>query len=324
MSKKNLIIGVDFGATFIKAGLVDSRGAIIKKSVFSSADYPKRESLIQRIVAEVKALASSAHSRVIGLGIGVPGPVDCKKGIIYNLVNVKGWKMAPLKSEIEKKISVPVFIDNDANAACAGEAMWGAGRGYSDIICVTLGSGVGTGVMIEKKIFRGRGYSAAEIGHVCLDIDGPACNCGANGCIETFIGNSYLVKSVVEKLKSGEKSSVLKLAGFDYSAITPKLINIAAKKGDKFCINVWETAGRYLGTALAGVVNIFNPEIIIIGGGLSKTGAMLFNPVRKTIKRRSMKVFTKGLKVCRARFVQDSGTVGAAALVLHELNIAEQ
>ena len=316
MNKKDLIIGVDFGATFIKVGLLDARGHIIKKSAFSSKGYVSRDKLIERIVLEVKEIMLSKKSRVLGLGVGVPGPVDYKRGVIYNLTNVKGWRSVPLRDMLKKRIGMPVFIDNDANAACAGEARWGAGKGYKDIVCITLGSGVGTAVIIDGKLYRGRGYSAAEMGHICIDRNGPRCNCGAKGCIETFLGNSYIVKAAVKDLKQGKRSVLLKLACGKYSDITPKLIDQAARMGDKFCIDIWKQAGENLGIGLTGIVNTFNPEIIVIGGGLSKAGEMLFGSVRETVKRRAMKVFTGDLKIKRARFIEDAGTFGAAALTL--------
>ena len=316
MNKKDLIVGVDFGATFIKVGLLDVHGHIIKKSNFSSKGYNSRDKLIDRMVLEVSEIMLSLKPRVLGLGIGVPGPVDYKRGLIYNLTNVKGWRNVPLRDMLKKKIGIPVFIDNDANAACAGEARWGAGKGYKDIVCITLGSGVGTAVILDGKIYRGRGYSAAEMGHICIDRNGPKCNCGANGCIETFLGNSYIVRAAVKDLKQGKRSVLLKLANGKYSDITPKLIDRAAKMGDKFCKDIWKQAGENLGIGLAGIVNTFNPEIIIIGGGLSKAGELLFSSVRETVKGRAMKVFTSDLRIKRARFIEDAGTFGAASLVL--------
>ena len=314
MNKKDLIIGVDFGATFIKVGLLDIHGHIVRKSAFSSKGYISRDKLIERIALEVNTIMASERPRVLGLGAGVPGPVDYKRGVIYGLTNVKGWRNVPLRDILRKRIGMRVFIDNDANAACAGEARWGAGKGYRDIVCITLGSGVGTAVIIDGKLYRGRGYSAAEMGHICIDRNGPRCNCGAKGCIETFLGNSYIVKAAVKDLKQGKRSVLLKLADDKYSNITPKLIDQAARMGDKFCIDIWKQAGENLGIGLTGIVNTFNPEIIVIGGGLSKAGEMLFGSVRETVKRRAMKVFTGDLKIKRARFIEDAGTFGAAAL----------
>jgi glucokinase len=315
MKIKNRIIGIDFGATFIKFGLLNLKGEIIKKSSFPTKAHISRKSLISAIIAELESMAAGLRKRLLGVGIGVPGQVDYKKGVIYNLTNVKGWRDVHLRDIIKSRLKIPVFIDNDANAACVGEAKWGAGKGFNDIICITLGSGLGSAVMIEGKIFRGRGYSAAEMGHICIERYGLKCNCGGRGCLETFAGNSYIVKEAVKRLKKGEKSRLLKLANGKYSKITPKLIDEASKAGDRFSIRVWKRMGENVGIGLSSMVNTFNPEVIVIGGGVAKSGKILFDSIRTTIKDRAIPIFTRDLKIRRARFIEDAGTVGAAALV---------
>jgi glucokinase len=320
-SKKDRIAGIDLGATLVKIGTLDLQGRILKKTAFNTKDYASPDKIIDRITAETMAVMAPDKKRFLGIGMGVPGPVDYKKGIVYNLTNVKGWKRFPLRDVLADRFGMPVFVDNDANAACIGEAKWGAGKGYSYIVCITLGSGVGTAVMIDGDVYRGRGFSAAEMGHICIDKHGPRCNCGSNGCIETFAGNSYLVKRVIKDLKSGKRSSLLRLANGRYSDITPRLIDEAAKKGDAFSMGVWKELGEDIGIGLSGIVNTFNPEIIVIGGGLSRAGSKLFTSIRKTVHARAMQVFARDLKIKQARFIEDAGTVGAAALVLEGVSL---
>ncbi|NQT96001.1 MAG: ROK family protein [Candidatus Omnitrophica bacterium] len=316
MAKSKSIIGVDIGATFVKIGLVDAKGKILHKDSFATKKHKNRDKLLSEIVDRVDRLALGNRSNIAGVGVGVPGPVLFKKGIVYNLTNIKGWKRVPLKSILSKRLKgMPIVVDNDANCACLGEALWGAAKGYRDIVCITLGSGVGGGIMIDGRVYRGRNYSAAEIGHICIDRNGPRCNCGSNGCFETFGGNNYIVKEVVSRLNKGERSSVLELAGNKYTNITPKLLDKAARQGDKFSIKAWEKVGLNIGIGLAGIVNVLNPEIIVIGGGLSKAGEHLFGSIRETVKARAMDIFTKGLKIKRAKFIEDAGIVGAAALI---------
>ncbi len=316
MKIKNRILGIDFGATFVKFGLLNLKGEILQKSSFSTKAHISKESLISRIIAESESMTNGFKKNILGVGIGVPGEVDYKKGTIYNLTNVKGWRNVYLRDIIKSRLKMPVFIDNDANAACLGESKWGAVKGYKDVVCITLGSGLGSAVMIDGKIFRGRGYSAAEMGHICIERDGLRCNCGSRGCLETFAGNSYIVKEALDRLKKGEKSILLKLANAKLSDITPKLIHEAAKKGDKFSIKVWQRMGRNVGIGLSSIVNIFNPEVIVIGGGLAKSGKFLFDSIKTTVKARAMPIFTKDLKIKKAKFIEDAGTVGAAALVI--------
>ncbi len=316
MKIKNRILGIDFGATFVKFGLLNLKGDILKKSSFSTKAHISKQSLISRIIAESESMTNGLKKNILGVGIGVPGQVDYKKGTIYNLTNVKGWRDVCLRDIIKSRLKIPVFIDNDANAACIGESKWGAGKGFKDVVCITLGSGLGSAVMIDGKIFRGRGYSAAEMGHICIEREGLRCNCGSRGCLETFAGNSYIVKEALGRLKKGEKSILLKIAGAKLSNITPKLIHEAAKKGDQFSIKVWQRMGKNVGIGLSNIVNTFNPEVIVIGGGLAKSGNFLFDPIRATVKARAIPIFTKDLKIKKAKFIEDAGTVGAGALVL--------
>ena len=316
MKIKDRIIGIDFGATFIKFGLLDLKGKILKKSSFPTKAYTSKQGLVSAIIAESKSMSAGLKKRLLGVGIGVPGQVDYKKGLIYNLTNVKGWRNVRLRDIIKSQLKVPIFIDNDANAACIGEVKWGAGKGFNDVICITLGSGLGSAVMIDGNIFRGRGYSAAEMGHICIERYGLRCNCGSRGCLETFAGNSYIVKEAVARLEKGEKSMLSKLTNGKYSKITPKLIDEASKSGDRFSINVWKRMGENVGIGLSSIVNTFNPEIIVIGGGVAKSGKILFDSIRTTVKDRAIPIFTRDLKIKRARFIEDAGTVGAASLVL--------
>ncbi|MDP8296986.1 MAG: ROK family protein [Candidatus Orphnella occulta] len=316
MKIKNRILAIDFGATFVKFGLLNLKGEILKKGSFSTKAHLSRKSLVSRIITESELMITGLKKSLLGVGIGVPGPVDYKKGVIYNLTNVKGWRGVPLRDIIRSQLKVPVFVDNDANAACIGEAKWGAAKGFKDVVCITLGSGLGSAVMIDGKIFRGRGYSAAEMGHMCIERHGLKCNCGSRGCLETFAGNSYIVKEAVNRLKRGEKSILSKLTDGKLSEITPKLIHEASKKGDQFSIKVWQRMGENVGIGLSNIVNIFNPEVIVIGGGLAKSGKFLFDSIKTTVKARAMPIFTKDLKIKKAKFIEDAGTVGAAALVI--------
>ncbi|NQT90805.1 MAG: ROK family protein, partial [Candidatus Omnitrophica bacterium] len=294
MSKKDRVIGIDFGATFIKLAKLDLKGKMIEKRSFKTKAFTSRDGLIKEILKETQSLIGKDKSRVLGVGVGVPGQVDYKKGLIYNLTNVKGWKRVPLKAILKKGLGLPVYVDNDANVAALGEAEWGAAVNCRNIICITLGSGVGGGIIIDGKVYHGRSYSAGEIGHICIEREGPSCNCGGRGCIEAFVGNTYIVREVVKRLKKGKRSIILKLAGGKYSNITPKVIDEASRKGDSFAKGIWKEAGSNIGIFLTSVINILNPEIIVIGGGVSKTGRVLFDAIRKTIDERAIDIFLKG------------------------------
>ncbi|MFC1807639.1 ROK family protein [Candidatus Omnitrophota bacterium] len=314
MAKIKKFISIDFGATFIKLGIVDSNGLILEKRSFETKRFVKREALIAEILSQTRSLNNGDIAAISGVGVGVPGPVDYDKGIIFNLTNVKGFRGLKLRSILQRSLGIPVFLDNDANAACLGEAEWGAAKGKKYVMCITLGSGVGGGVILNGQIYRGRSYSAAELGHICIDRFGPECGCGSVGCLEAYAGNSYIVNEVGRRLKNGERSSVVRLAKGDLKAITPELLYKAAKAGDKFSRKIWAQVGYNLGIGLASIVNIINPEVIVIGGGVSKAGEMLLDPMEETLRSKAMPIFTKGLKIRKAKFVEMAGLIGGAAL----------
>jgi len=317
MAKKDKIVGIDFGATFVKLALISLDGIILKKDSFKTGDFASRDSLIAEMVRRARCLVDKKDD-VLGIGIGVPGQVDYKKGVIFNLTNVKGWRGVNLREILKKKMGLPVYLDNDGNAVALGEMEWGAAKGYRNIVAVTLGSGVGGGLILNGEIYRGGNYAAGEIGHICIDRRRPICNCGSNGCLEAFVGNKAIAREAVRRLNKHKGSILLRLAEGKTSKITPKLISQAASKKDNLSIAIWQDIGRTIGIGLSSIINILNPDIIVIGGGISKTGSLLFKAIKASVKGHALEVSVKRLKIVRARFVEDAGVVGAAALVVKE------
>lgn len=302
---KKFAIGIDLGGTYTKLALVSPKGKIVERGRLSTADHPTRDGLLLAISSEIKALLKRAHvhrSSVKGVGIGVPGLVDFRKGIVHDLTNVKGWKDTPVKRLLENKLKLPVLADNDVNAMALGECRFGAGKGAVNAVCITLGTGVGGGVIIGGGLYRGSTFSAGEVGHMPLKEDGLRCNCGGYGCLERYVGNRHISREY-RVMKRGRGP-----------LISPESISIAAKKGDRTAIELWARVGRRVGTTLAGIVNLLNPEIIIIGGGVSEAGEYLFGPMRETVKKRAMKVPGGAVKIAKAKLGNDAGVIGAAAL----------
>ncbi|UCH12539.1 MAG: ROK family protein [Candidatus Omnitrophota bacterium] len=319
MQNKKHVLGVDIGATLVKVGLVEKGGKIVSKTSFLTKKFVSKKAFIKRLIEEIGQVIKNnrrAKGNLSGIGIGIPGTVDYSKGIVHNLTNIKGWKEVPLKKILRKFFKTPVFIDNDANAFACGQLKWGACRGAKNAICVTLGSGIGGGLIIEGGVYRGSNYSAGEIGHICIDINGPGCGCGSKGCMEAFVGNKYIINRVIKQIKEGRKTSLVDMVGGKLQKITPELLTKAAKNGDKFSIEIWKETGTYLGIGLSGLVNVLNPERIIIGGGISKAGKFIFTPLKKELVRRTMNQHLKALKVMRANFVDEAGITGAASLVI--------
>ncbi|MFC1667038.1 ROK family protein [Candidatus Omnitrophota bacterium] len=302
MSKK-LRIGIDLGATRVKMALVDERGRLSFRREIDTPFNAKRRELINSIVYNVRKLIveSGIKKRNIrGIGIGVPGPVDSNKGVVRYFPNIKGWEGVPLKSILEKRSGLKVALDNDVNAMTLGEYRFGSGRGALNLVCLTLGTGVGGGVIINGEIYRGSTMCAGEIGHVPINEKGPRCNCRGIACLERYIGNRYILYS--SKKAFGKDMTLEGLTSL-------------ARKGNKKAKGIWEDVARKLATALTGVVNLLNPDMIIIGGGVSNAGELILRPLRNEIKIRPMRDQARHVKVVRARLGDDAGIIGASILV---------
>ena len=311
-------IGIDLGGTYTKIALVKRNGAISCRSKLPTEAYGTREELVAAIVSEIRALLKKARlspKEILGVGIGVPGLVDFKRGLVYSLTNVPGWKNTRLKRMLESILKVPVLVDNDVNVMALGECRFGAGKGAKNLVCITLGTGVGGGIIIDGGLYRGSTFSAGEIGHMPLKEKGSLCGCGSYGCLERYVGNRYIVEEIKAKIRAGHPTIIKKIVDGDLSAITPEIISKAALKGDRLSIDFWDTIGRRIGVALAGIVNLLNPEKIIIGGGVADAGEPLFRSIRRTVNERALPVPKKAVKILKAKLGNDAGVIGAAALL---------
>lgn len=300
--KASVYLGVDWGGTYIKAGIVTKEGRILEKIVYSSTSLRKQKAFI----SEIKKLKETfGKYNIRAVGIGAPGMINVESGSIYYLPNVPGWKNFPLKKRLTKELKIPVFIDNDANIFALAEVRRGAGRGMKRAIFLTLGTGLGGAVIFDGKILEGK-TSASELGHVVMDLNGKKCGCGGRGCIETFTGSNHLLQRYrqLKRIKTAPREV--------------KEIFDRAKTGEKEALIVWKEFSSYLGKFLAGMVNIFNPEIIILGGGVS--GAFgLFRPMLwSALKKQAMWPQLTGLKLVKAK-LNDAGIIGAALLAKEKL-----
>jgi len=315
--KKNYTIGIDLGGTNVKIALLKNVNIIVQKTSIETDKHKGRSKLIAEIIKIIKQLIKDnklKKSQIAGIGIGVAGPINFDRGFIHNLTNIKGWKNTPLKQMLTKKIGIRTFVDNDVNVVTLGELAFGAGRGFKDILCLTLGTGVGGGIVLNGHLYRGPNFTAGEIGHIPISITGPKCNCGGTACIERYVGNKFIIQRAKELVKNNKKSLIFKYANNQISKITPKIISQAASDKDKTALLIWREVGNYLGIALSGLVNTLNPELIIIGGGVAKAGKPLFDSIKKTIKLRSMKNPASFVKVVPALLGEEAGIVGASVL----------
>ncbi len=314
MPRSPLAIAVDVGGTSAKLALVAPGGRILASDTMPTGRRATAGALVTVLAAGVRRFQAEAWrggGRVVGLGIGVPGVVDAERGIVRYAVNLPGWRRVPLQRLLQQRTGVPTIVDNDVTAMTWGEYQWGAGRGARSLVCVMLGTGVGGGLIVDGRPYRGWTTSAGEIGHVPLGENGPACPCGGRGCLERYVGNRAIVALARRKLAGGRRSI---LRG-DLRHLTPPLIDQAAYRGDAVACEVWRDIGRHVGLALTIVVNLVNPERIVIGGGIAKAGPLLFPTIRATVRARAMRG-PAAVPIVPARFGAEAGIIGAAALVL--------
>jgi glucokinase len=320
MNKPKYAIGVDLGGTSIKLGIVSDLGKLIKKvTVRTEADKGK-EKVIENIkvgINELLSLKKKSDYKIEGIGIGCPGVVTPGKGIVENPPNLPGWKKVNIGEIIRKEFKKKVYVDNDANAAAIGELTFGNGKKYKSFIMITLGTGVGGGIVMNNRIYHGDFGAAGEIGHISIDYKGPKCNCGSYGCIEAYAGNQYLRDRVRKQLKKHPDSKMWDLIENDLSRVSPRNVQTAAEDGDAFAKSIIEELGMYLGSAFASLCNVLDISVFIIGGGIAGFGKPLFDAIKKTIADRVMSPIRPRVRVLPAKLKNDAGVKGASALVFH-------
>jgi len=316
LSDKNFSIGIDLGGTNLKIGLVDKQGMVVCSKTFPVGISSSSSDIIEAITLTIEGLCAKfkiSCKDLQGIGIGVPGLIDARNGIIHYLVNIPSIKNFPIKKILEKKIKTKVFIDNDVNAIVLAEYRYGAGKGCKNLVCVAIGTGVGSGIIIDGKLYRGTHLGAGEIGHISINEKGPLCNCGSHGCLEQYIGNSAISRLTADMLKKHKGRTLIRKIAQN-NKITPKHVYLAAKKGDKLAREIWGKVGFYLGSALADVINLIDPDKIIVGGGVSGAWVFIKDDMNKTVKNRAMKILSSKVKIVKAKLGIYTGIIGASLL----------
>ncbi|MHB9156385.1 MAG: ROK family protein [Endomicrobiales bacterium] len=310
MSK--LYLGIDLGGTEVKVAVVNSGGDILEESRIPNSMVSVPEEICAQIIEHARAMKN--FKKLSGTGIGVAGDIDQERGVVRFSPNLPGWKNADLRKILGNALPKPIVVDNDANAAALG-AYWLDAKGkIQNLICITLGTGVGGGLICEGKLFRGATGSAGEIGHMPLEPNGPICKCGSRGCIERYLGAAALSCQAREAVKMGKSKIIYKLVSGNLNEITPQVLTAAAHKGDSLAKTIWQEAGERLGIVLAGVINLLNPEMIVLAGGVSRAGELILKPLKETVKERAFITPAKACRVVISRYTQKLGVVGAALL----------
>ncbi|WP_442594910.1 ROK family glucokinase [Neobacillus sp. D3-1R] len=313
------IVGVDLGGTTTKLAFINLYGEIVHKWEIPTDLSNEGKNIIINIAKAIDHQLGEMDvdkSKLVGVGMGAPGPVDTKSGVIYNAVNL-GWKnQVPLRDLLEVETSLKAVIDNDANCAALGEMWKGAGNGAKDLVCVTLGTGVGGGVIANGQIVQGISGAAGEIGHITsIPVGGAPCNCGKTGCLETIASATGIVRLATKKVQDSSDSGELKNIYQTEGSISAKYVFDSARNGDQIALDVIEEVAFHLGLALANIANTLNPEKIVIGGGVSKAGDLLLNSIKNYFDQYSFPRVKESTTMAIATLGNDAGVIGAAWLI---------
>jgi len=301
-------IGIDFGGTTVKPGVVAEGRVIARLPPIRTHDHAGHDSLLAAIRDAIEELRRQ-HPEAVAVGAGLPGLVDSINGRVWRLSNVPGWEDVALTALLEEWTGLPAAIDNDANAMAYAEWLFGAGREGVNVVCVTLGTGVGGGLIFDRKLYRGSRLGAGEIGQMTIDANGVPGEYGNFGALEKYVGHVQIAERA---------RALYGAAGLTKSLeeCSPMLLEKAARTGDAVAHQVWEEVGFNIGITLCDIVWLLNPDRIVIGGGVGQAGEYVFGPIRRVIEARTMKIFHEGLTIVPAKLGNDAGMIGSAALAL--------
>ena len=316
------VIGIDLGATKSLVLACDTSGNILHETWQQTHIVAGKDAAIEMLLNSIDELRRSPQLQQcipIGVGAGCAGLVNFEEGILHDSIMLPDWIEVPLQSIIEEKTGLPARIDNDANAAAYGEWWVGAGRGTSNMICLTIGTGVGGGLIINKNLYRGPDGTAAEFGNMTIDYDGPLCDCGNRGCLNPLASGTAIARRAREGLERGESSIILQKANGRVDHVTTKMVAEAAREGDALANRLMSETALFLGAAIANLVNAFNPDAVILGGGVMQEGDLLINGIREEVSHRAFKLPARRARILPAALGNRAGAVGAAGILLGAL-----
>lgn len=310
---KKYVVGVDLGGTKIYTALVDLEGTIKKEITLKTEAEKGGEAVLEKILNSIDhVLAGTDIEEVGAIGVGSPGPLDVEHGIIVCSSNLP-FENFNIVQPIKDMFKLPTYLDNDANVATLAEFMFGAGKGTNNMIFITASTGIGGGAILNKQLFRGSTANALEIGHITVMVGGPRCGCGNTGCAEALASGTSIMKRAREAVASNVKTSLK-----NYENVTAQEVFAEAEKGDRVSKEILDNALSYLGITAANISNIFDPDMIVIGGGVSNGGKIVFDKVREEIDNRCLKTIAEHVQIEKAMLGGQAGVLGAAALAILE------
>jgi glucokinase len=320
-SSRQFIIGVDLGGTKIFAGAVSLDGARTS-GMRSIATQPELgdEGVADRMVGLIEGVILDSMNETganrkdfIGIGVGAPGPLDRERGVVVVAPNL-GWKDFPLRDRISSRLNLPVTLDNDANCATMGEFWLGAARGARNVVGITIGTGIGGGLIFNGELYHGSSDVAGEIGHTTIDVNGRHCKCGNYGCLEAYASGPAIATRAREALAREDNASMLTaIVDGQLDRITAELVYDAAKKGDGVANEIVRDTARYLGAGIATLLNVVNPDVVVVAGGVTRAGDALFAPLRTEVRRRAFKPAVQAARIVPAELPGTAGVIGAVA-----------
>jgi glucokinase len=318
---EEIILAVDLGGTNVRIATVNPHGRILDKLSFPTEVLRGRERVMEDILSKIQEVMGrfpEEEFAVIGAGFGIPGAIDLHQGIVTQSPNLPILDGFNIRCWLQGGLQMPIFIENDANAFSLGEGWLGAARGVNDFCCLTLGTGVGGGVVLNGNIWHGAEGKAGEIGHMIIDLHGPSCKCGNQGCLEALTSANAIRRMAIEALKADEKTDLVERSGGELETITSKMVYESAKDGDPLSRRIFQRMGIYLGVGLANLANLLNVELMVIGGQVSDAWDFFIDHTRRELEQRALGSIGKRVKVAKTKYGDDAGVLGAAYLVKRE------
>ncbi|MCK8824062.1 ROK family protein [Fuchsiella alkaliacetigena] len=317
------VVGVDLGGTKILTAVADLEGNILANSRLATKAEEGQQAVIARIIESIEDVLAQTelNKKVIaGVGVGCPGPLNAEEGIVYHAPNLD-WQQVPIKDILADKLALPVWIENDANAAALGEKWFGAGQEVDNLIYITVSTGIGGGIIINRQLYSGANYSAGEIGHMTINPQAAIqCNCGNLGCWETLASGTALARLGQEAVRAG-RDTLIAQSTAEIEDIDGQVVTEAAAAGDQVAQELVKEVTNYLGIGIANLINILNPELIILGGGVIEAGDMIVEPIKETVSWRALEDSAAAVEILVSELKEEIGVVGAVAKALVELDI---
>jgi glucokinase len=318
--REQFIVGIDLGGTNIAAGVMPTDGTreiamrMIPTKAEEGADsvVGRIAALIEDVIAQTQVETGAERADFLGVGIGSPGPLDRARGVVIVTPNL-GWRDFPLRDEVSARVNLPATLDNDANCATIGEWWCGAAKGGRNVVGLTIGTGIGGGLILDNKLYHGASDAAGEIGHTTIDSTGRRCKCGNYGCLEAYTSGPAIAERAREVLEGDDDSLIPTMVDGDLSRVTAQTVFEASKRGDRVALDVVRDTAHFLGVGISNLINIFNPDTFVIAGGVTQAGDLLFDPLRAEVRRRAFKPSVEACRIVPGALPLSAGVVGAVA-----------